>query len=226
MIITIDGPVATGKSTIAKHLASAIGFIYFDTGAMYRALTYSLIKNDINLADLDGLKKFLECFDFNIKIQRGNRKYFVEKEDITLKIRTEKVTELVSAVSAIKVVREKLVTLQRKMATGVNAVFEGRDMGTVVFPDAYLKIFLVGKPEIRAKRRYDELKRKFPEETMNLTIEKCLEDIQFRDFYDMSREESPLIKAEDAFEIDTSDLTPEEVVFKILEIRDTKKTLH
>lgn len=224
MIITIDGPVATGKSTIAKKLAESIGFIFFDTGAMYRALTYGILKHQIDLENTEQVKNFLDQFQFDIKVTRHERHYFVEGEDVTKKIRGEEVTSAVSKVSAVKAIREKLMTIQRELSIGVNAVFEGRDMGTIVFPDAAIKIFLTGRNDVRAKRRYDELVAKFPEEAQDLTLEKCLEEITKRDSYDSSREHSPLKQAEDAFVIDTSDLSVDEVVYKILEHKDTVKT--
>lgn len=224
MIITIDGPVATGKSTIAKKLAESIGFIFFDTGAMYRTLTYGILKHQIDLDNLEEIQNFLDRFEFDIKVTRHERHYFVEGEDVSKKIRGEEVTSTVSKVSAIKAIREKLMTIQRELAIGVNAVFEGRDMGTVVFPDAAIKVFLTGRNEVRAKRRYDELIAKFPDEAQNLTLEKCLEEINKRDSYDSSREHSPLRQAEDAFVIDTSDLCIDEVVYKILEYKDSVKT--
>lgn len=224
MIITIDGPIATGKSTIAKRLAQEIGFIYFDTGAMYRCLTYGVIKNHVTIDDVAQLDAFLKNFKFDIKIKRGERFYFVDDEDVSDKIRGQEVTSMVSQVSAIRAVREKLVNLQQNAAQGVNAVFEGRDMGSVVFPDAQIKVFLTGRPEVRAKRRYDELKAKYPKEYENLTFEQALDDVNRRDTYDMNRDMSPLKQAPDAFVVDTSDLSVEEIVFKILEYKDTLKT--
>lgn len=224
MIITIDGPIATGKSTIAKTLARELGYIYFDTGAMYRCLTYGILKNHINPDDRDQLLNYLKTFQFDIKIKLGDKHYYVENQDITDLIRKEEVTANVSKISAIKEVREKLVSLQQKCAIGVNAVFEGRDMGTVVFPNAPLKIFLTGRPEVRAKRRYDELKARFPEENKDLTIEKTLEEISKRDAYDSTREISPLKQAPDAYVVDTSDLTVDEIVMQILEYKDGLKT--
>lgn len=223
MIITIDGPVATGKSTLAKRLAAAIGYIYYDTGAMYRAATCAILKSGIHVEDPEQLDQFLKNFQFNVKIKRGERFYFVGEEDVTDEIRQDQVTSQVSRISAIPKVREKLVELQRELSVGVNAVFEGRDMGTVVFPNADLKIFLTGRPEIRAKRRFDEMKAKYPEESKDLTIEKVQQDLIARDAYDSSRETSPLKKAEDAYEVDTSDATIDELIFKILEIKDTRK---
>lgn len=220
MIITIDGPIATGKSTIAKKLAQKLGFIHFDTGAMYRCLTYALIKDKVDVEDPKKLEQFLETFIFDIKLINGEKHYFVSHEDISDKIRKEEVTSLVSKISAIGSVRKKLVALQREWGeSGVNAVFEGRDLGTVVFPHAPLKIFLYGRPEVRAKRRYEELRAKFPEDTKELSLEKTIEDINRRDLYDSTREISPLKQADDAHLIDTSDLTIEEIVNKIIQLK-------
>lgn len=224
MIITIDGPVATGKSTIAKQLAQSIGYIYFDTGAMYRAFTYGVIQKKVNIDTPQELEDFIKDFDFDIKIKHSERYYFVGHEDVTDKIRQPDVTSLVSKISANSRVREFLVNYQRELSKGVNAVFEGRDMGTVVFPDAQIKIFLSGNAEVRARRRYDELMSKYPEENKGLTLEKVLEEINARDAYDSTREVSPLKKADDAFEIDTSNLSIDEIVYKILEHKDTRKT--
>jgi CMP/dCMP kinase len=223
MIITIDGPVGTGKSVVAKKLAEELGFVFFDTGAMYRSLTYGILKHRIDINQPEQLQKFLDQFKFDLKISRGERHYFFEDEDITKKIRGNEVTLFVSEVSAKKAIRIKLVELQRQLAVGVNAVFEGRDLGTFVFPHADLKIFLTGRDDVRAKRRHQELKVKYPEESKNLTFENCLADINRRDAYDSSREHSPLCKAEDAFVIDTSDLNVEGVVNKILEFKDRLK---
>ncbi len=226
MIITIDGPIATGKSTIAKALAREVGFIYFDTGAMYRCLTYAILKHHINVDDPEQLAKFLKDFKFEVKVKLGEKHYFVEQENVTNKIRSAEVTNHVSKVSAIKAVREKLVALQRQLAVGVNAVFEGRDMGTVVFPDAHVKVFLTGRPDVRAKRRYDELKSKFPEDTKDLTLAQTLKEINDRDAYDMTREISPLRQADNALVIDTSDLSIKEIVLLIAEYRDSLKAKH
>lgn len=222
MIITIDGPIATGKSTIAKKLAEKLGFIFFDTGAMYRCLTYALIKANINVDNPQELNNFLKPFEFEIRLQKGEKRYFVGSEDITDKIRGADVTALVSKVSAIGAVRDKLVGLQRALSVGVNAVFEGRDMGSVVFPKADIKIFLTGSTEVRAKRRFDELKAKYPKDFESLTLDQTIADINRRDTYDSTRELSPLIQANDAFVIDTSELSLDEVVDKILEYQASK----
>jgi cytidylate kinase len=219
MIITIDGPVGTGKSTIAKLLAAKLGFIHFDTGAMYRSVTYGVIKHKIDPDDEEHMRNLLKDFDFDIKIANGANRYFFESEDISEKIRGEAVTSLVSKVSAIGMVREKLVELQRKLGKGKDAVFEGRDMGSFVFPKAELKIFLIASSEIRAQRRFDELKQKFPQDSANLTFAEVLESVVARDEYDSTREISPLIQAQDAHIIDTSDLSIEEVLETIISIK-------
>jgi cytidylate kinase len=224
MIITIDGPVATGKSTVAKGLAEAIGYIYFDTGAMYRAVTFAVVKRGVNLDDESVLSNFLSTLELDIKIKKGERRYFIDLEDVTDKIRLDEVTSQVSRVSAYAKIREKLVEYQRELSKGVNAVFEGRDMGSVVFPNAELKIFLTGRPDIRAKRRYEEMKAKYPEDSKNLTLEKAMQDLLARDEYDSKRANSPLKKADDALEVDTSDISIEEVIYRILELKDTRKT--
>lgn len=223
MIITIDGPAATGKSTLAKRLAAAIGYIYYDTGAMYRALTYAILENNIDMQNEEELANFLKNFDFSIKIKHGERFYYVGDENVTVKIRQNEVTSQVSRISAHPKVREKLVELQREQSVGVNAIFEGRDLGTVVFPNADLKIFLTGRPEVRAKRRFDEMKSKYPEESKDLTLAQSMEDLMARDAYDSTRVTSPLKKAEDAYEVDTSDSTIDELIYKILELKDARK---
>lgn len=224
MIITIDGPVATGKSAVAKKLAHSIGYIFFDTGAMYRTLTYGILKHRIDLHQQVQLQQFLDQFQMDIKVIQRERKYFFEGEDVTDKIRSQEITQAVSEVSAVKSVRDRLSAIQRELAVGVNAVFEGRDMGTTVFPDAVLKVFLTARDEVRAKRRYNELKIKYPKDSENLTLEECLKTIIKRDTYDSTREHSPLNQAEDAYVIDTSDLSIDEVVYRILEYKDSLKT--
>lgn len=225
MIITIDGAVATGKSTVARNLAKSLGYIFFDTGAMYRSLTYGIIKNNIDIENEKQLKDYLETFDFDMKIKRGEKFYYVDGEDVTQVIRGLEVTQKVSTVAAIPIVRERLVEIQRELAMGVNAVFEGRDMGTVVFPQAELKIYLTGRNEVRAKRRLKEMKEKFPAIADKLTLEEVLQDLIKRDEIDTSRKVSPLKPAEDAYIIDTSDISSDEVLNKILECKDRHKHL-
>lgn len=214
MKITIDGPAGTGKTTVAKKVAEKLGFSYFDTGAMYRAVTYKILQEKISLSDKKQLLPFLENFQFQIKTEKQQKRYFVEKEDVTEVIRSATVTKNVSKVSALPEVREAIVKMQREFAKTGNAVFEGRDMGTVVFPKAELKIFLTARPAVRAERRYLEIKHKIG----SYTQEEIMKDILERDHYDTHREISPLKQAEDAHLIDTSDLSIDEVVEKIVSL--------
>lgn len=221
MIITIDGPVGTGKSTIAKLLAEKLKFVHYDTGAMYRCITYGVIKHKIDPNDAEQLQALLNNFDFAIKETDGEKRYFFEGEDISEEIRGEKVTTRVSEISAIAAVREKLVELQRQHGENKDAVFEGRDIGTIVFPDAELKIFLTASPEIRAQRRFNELKEKFPNDSKNLDFNELLESINKRDNYDVSRDISPLKQADDAHVIDTSELSIHQVVALLINFKNS-----
>ncbi|MCP5469127.1 MAG: (d)CMP kinase [Chlamydiales bacterium] len=215
MIIVIDGPAGTGKTTIAKMIAEKIGFHYFDTGALYRSLTVVLMEKGVDVKDSTRVHSVLQDFHFDAKEGR----YFANGEDVTEKIRTPEVTGHVSAVAALPIVREMLIHVQRDFANERNAVFEGRDLGTVVFPSAHLKIFLTARPAVRAERRYLELKEK----GIGTTEKEVLNQITERDHFDSTREIAPLKQAEDAHLIDTSDLTIEGVVKKIETLIPTKK---
>jgi len=212
MIITIDGPAGTGKTTIARAVAEKLKFNYFDTGAMYRALTYRINKEKIELHDQNTLSAFLVSFKFEIRDVGKEKRYFVEDKDVTDLIRTPQVTQAVSRVSAHPEVRKALVAIQREFGKNKNAVFEGRDMGTVVFPKAEVKIFLTARPAVRAERRYLE----FKEKKIPATQEEVLQELLERDHFDSTREIAPLQRAEDAHLIDTSDFTIEQVTDQIL----------
>ena len=212
MIIAIDGPAGAGKSTIAKKVADSLGYIYIDTGAMYRAFTYELLTSSISLSDIEEINKVLEKTNIEFK----NNEIFLNNLNVTNEIRSKNVTANVSAVSAIPQVREKLVNLQRKIASESNSILDGRDIGTVVFPNAELKIFLTASVKIRALRRYNELIAK----DKNIDINEIEAEIEKRDKLDSSRETSPLIKASDAIEIDTSDLSIDEVANTILKLAE------
>ena len=214
MIIAIDGPSGTGKTTIARKLAERLKFQYFDTGATYRAITVFFIARKINLDDLAEIEKNLKEFTFSFELRGKEKHYFVGSEDVTTAIRSQEVTQYVSKVSAIKPIREIVWKMQREAAKGKDAVFEGRDMGSVVFPYAEVKIFLTAMPEIRAERRLKEIEGK--EEFRGLDHEQMLEDIMRRDEHDSTRELAPLIQAEDAHLIDTSHLSIDAVVEEIL----------
>ncbi len=211
MIITIDGPAGSGKSTVARLLAEKLGFVYIDTGAMYRAVAYLALKKGVE--SKNELIKLLDDTDLNIDYSDGKFRIFIDGEEITEKIRTEEVGKKASEIAKIPEVREKLVKMQRKIGLKVkNAVLEGRDTGTVVFPDADYKFFLTASPEERAKRRYLQLK----ERGINLTYEEILKSIIDRDKSDTQRSVSPLKPAEDAIIIDTTDMSVDEVVDFIL----------
>ncbi len=212
MIITIDGPAGTGKTTIAERVATKLGYNYFDTGAMYRAVTYRIINDKLNLGNESELETFLKRFQFDIRKADGNKRYFVEDQDVTAVIRSQEVTQYVSEVSAKPIIRAALVEIQRRFGKKGDTVFEGRDMGTVVFPEAELKIFLTARPAVRAERRYLELK----DSLAHSTQEDILQELLKRDHFDSTREASPLKQAEGAYLIDTSDLTIEQVVNRIL----------
>lgn len=215
MIITIDGRAGTGKSTVAKRLAKALGFTYFDTGAMYRSLTYIMLEKKLSL---DGVDSLLEDFEFRIEVMGDEKYYIVGEQDITDNIRSADVNRWVSQVAKVPAVRSRLVDIQRDFGKNTDAVFEGRDLGTVVFPDAELKFFLTASPKVRAIRRYEEMQSQNPH--IQTTVEEVLAEIENRDHLDTTREISPLRKAEDAICIDTSHISIEEVVQEMLKYRE------
>jgi len=212
MIIAIDGPAGSGKSTIARLIAKDKGLIYLDTGAMYRLVTLKALNkgilgnNDLNY--LEEIKKLLDNLNIDIK-ENG---FYLDNVDVSEEIRKPIVSENVSDVAAIREVREKMVDLQRKFSESKNVILDGRDIGTVVFPNADLKIFLVADAKERAKRRYREL----IEKGENVEIEEIYENILKRDKIDSTRKESPLKKAKDAVEVDTTSKSIEEVKNEIL----------
>lgn len=211
MQIAIDGPSGAGKSTIAKKLAKILKFQYLDTGAMYRTLALYFDRNNFNDFDNeDKLKKFLEGIVINVK----EDKFYLFDEDVTSLIRSEKIGMLASKVSSYKTVREFLVAIQQKLASGKNIILDGRDIGTVVLKDAELKIYLVAGLEERAIRRYKQLL----ESNKTCDFKEVIESIKKRDFDDINRENSPLKKADDAVVIDSSNLTLDETVETILDL--------
>jgi len=220
MIIAIDGPAATGKSTTAKCIAQKLGFIYLDTGAMYRSVTLAILDAGIDMNNSGQLKDLLSNIDIDMKIEEGTNKFYLNGRDVSVEIRRPDITRHVSAVSAQKDVRLAMVQNQRKLAKKIDCVIEGRDIGTVVFPDAEFKIFLEADLVVRAERRLKELHALDEEKS----IEELIKDIERRDTHDASRKISPLKKAEDAFVIDTTHLSIDEQVSKILEIVNIKKT--
>ena len=204
LIVAIDGPAGSGKSTIAKLVAKKFNFTYIDTGAMYRMITLYLLENKISFDNLDKIQKILNEINLDMK----EDKFFLNNVDVSLKIREEIINENVSKVASIKAVRENLVNLQRKIASVKNVILDGRDIGTVVFPNAQVKIFLVASAEERARRRYNE----FMEKKVEITYDEVLKSLKERDHLDSTRKESPLVKASDALELDTTNLKIDEVV--------------
>ena len=209
MIIAIDGPAGSGKSTIAKLIAEDLGLVYLDTGAMYRLVTLKALNEGI-LGDFEKIKKMLNNLNIDIK-ENG---FYLDNVDVSDEIRKPIVSENVSDIAAIREVREKMVDLQRKFSESKNVILDGRDIGTVVFPNANVKIFLVADAKERANRRYKELVKKGE----NVKIEEIYENILKRDEIDSTRKESPLKKAEDAIEVDTTSKNIEEVKNEILNI--------
>lgn len=216
MIIAIDGPSGTGKSTVAQEVARALGFFYFDTGAMYRAFAYFLHKNKISFEELEGVREALKKFDFDIQKQEGEYIYLVSEEDVSSAIRQNIISQLASTIAKNPLVRLELLPVQRAFAKKGSFVMEGRDIGTVVFPDAEVKIFLTAEEKIRAKRRLDQLKQKFPGVTHH--YEQVLAELRARDIADQTRDVCPLRQAEDAILIDTSYMSVEEVIEAIVKV--------
>ncbi len=206
--IAIDGHSSTGKSTLAKEVAKALNFLYIDTGAMYRAVTLFALKNNIISSEHFDKQKLINDLDkININFVYNPNKQlpevFLNDKNVEKEIRGMEVSNFVSQIATIPEVREKLVNEQRKIAQNKSVVMDGRDIGSVVFPDADLKIFMTASPEIRAKRRFDELKSK----DANVNFKAVLENVTKRDKIDSERKTSPLIKTDDAIEIDNSNLS-------------------
>ena len=214
MIIAIDGPAASGKSTAAKGVAKCLGITYLDTGAMYRAVTFGLIKNNISFTGFIELKKYVDNMNLEFKYNQAGSMVFLNGEDISKEIRSQVVTNNVSEVSAMSYIRNSMVNIQRKISSSKDCVVEGRDIGTVVFPKADFKFFLIADVETRAKRRLKDLTGN----DKNISIEKLINDINIRDYKDTKRVNSPLEKADDAIEINTTDLTINEIINKIVNI--------
>ncbi|CZQ82195.1 cytidylate kinase [Trichococcus ilyis] len=215
MKIAIDGPASAGKSTIAKKVAETLGYIYLDTGAMYRTLTYAALSNGTDLQNEEALSKLLKGISITFSTA-GNesQRVFLNDEDVTESIRSEVVTQKVSLVSSFAKVREEMVARQKKIAHSGGVVMDGRDIGTVVLPDAEVKIFMTASAEERAQRRYKENLAK----GMTTSLEELTEDMKLRDHLDSTRAISPLKKAEDAIVLDSTHLDIEEVVERILSI--------
>jgi CMP/dCMP kinase len=212
--IAIDGPAAAGKSTVAKVVAEKLSYIYIDTGAMYRALTYKALANNINLEDEYSLLKTLLATRLELYPSSNGQLVFLDGQEVTGAIRTSEVTNSVSVVAAHQMVREEMVRMQQSFAMNGGVVMDGRDIGTHVLPNAEVKVFLLASVEERAVRRHTENLQK----GYSSNLEQIKEDIARRDKIDSEREFAPLKKAEDAIEIDTTSLSIPEVVEKIMDL--------
>ena len=223
MIVAIDGPAASGKSTAAIGVAKALNITHLDTGAMYRAITFGLIKNQINFKDVEAIEAYLLTLELKFSIKEENTALILDNADITEKIRSNKINENVSEVSAIKIVREFMVKIQREMAKDTDCILEGRDIGTVVFPNADYKFFMTANDRSRAERRLIDLVSVGDKKVSELDA--VLDELRVRDHKDSTRDHSPLKKADDAIIIDTTHLAIDEVVNKIVNIVNHKRTL-
>ena len=217
--VAIDGPAGAGKSTIAKAIAKQMGLIYVDTGAMYRAMALHMLKKGVNIEN--DAEVIAECVnpDITIKYEDGVQVVYLNGENVNAYLRTEEVGNAASKTSVLMPVRVRLVELQQKLAAESDCIMDGRDIGTCVLPGADVKIYLTASSAVRAKRRYDELTAKGEVCDIN-EIQRIIEE---RDYRDMNREASPLKQADDAILVDTSDMTIEEVIAKIISICDSKK---
>lgn len=212
--IAIDGPAGAGKSTIAKKLAADLGYVYVDTGAMYRSMAYYFLTNHIDAGDEKAVEAACPDVDVTIQYVNGEQQVLLNGENVNSVIRKEEVGNMASTISVYPVVRTKLVELQRQLAAKENVIMDGRDIGTVVLPDANVKIYLTASSKVRAQRRFDELTAK----GISCDMSEIEKDIIDRDYRDMHRETSPLKQAEDAILLDSSDLDIEGVVAKMKEI--------
>lgn len=217
--IAIDGPAGAGKSTIAKTLAKELGYVYVDTGAMYRAMAYYFLQQGVDKDDEAAITAAVDGADVTIRYEDGAQQVLLNGENITGSLRTEQVGNMASSTSIYPAVRTKLVALQQKLAKTTDVIMDGRDIGTCVLPDAQVKIYLTASVETRAKRRYNEL----IEKGEPADLEKIAADIEERDYRDMHREMSPLRQAKDAVLVDSSDMGIDEVVAVIRGIAEKKR---
>ncbi|MDQ1139768.1 (d)CMP kinase [Pedobacter agri] len=214
LVIAIDGYSSCGKSTLAKALAKKLGFIYVDSGAMYRAVTLYFLRNNIDITNDEKVVDALQHIELNFHSRDYESHITLNGEEVSDEIRLMPVSENVSEVSAHKIVRHEMVKQQQRMGKSKNIVMDGRDIGTTVFPDAPLKLFMTADPKIRAERRFKELENKGNNET---TLEEVFENLAHRDYADTTRKESPLVRAADAIVLDNTNLTPEEQLAFALE---------
>lgn len=212
--IAIDGPSSAGKSTVAKALAKELGYIYIDTGAMYRAIALYLLNNHIDYNDEKEISKYLDNINIDLKYEKDGLNIYLNNKNVTKEIRTEEVSNAASISSQFASIRNKLLLLQRELANKNSCIMDGRDIASRVLTDANVKIFLTANVDVRANRRFLEYKEK----GINTTLEKTKQEIEERDYRDSHRENDPLRKVDDAIEVDTSNMTLDEVLDELLKI--------
>ncbi len=218
-VVAIDGPAGAGKGTITELVGKQVGLVNIDTGATFRCVTLAMIKNKIKLEEEEKIKDLLASIHIDLKKEEGEEKVYLDGEDVTKQIREKQVNDLVSPVSTIKIVRDNLLLLQRKMAEGKDVIMEGRDIGTTVFPDAQVKIYLTATAEERARRRVEQNKEK----GIETTYEEALANVKARDKMDSERKQAPLKQAEDAICIDSTQMNISEVAREIIKIIEQKR---
>ncbi len=222
MVIAIDGPSGAGKSTLAKRLARELGFMYLDTGAMYRALALKILRKGIDLADAEALGEIVAKTEIEMKKQDHHLRLLLDGEDVSGLIRTPDVSQMASKASALKEVRQRMLELQRALGCRGNVVAEGRDIGTVVFPEADVKVYLEASAEERGRRRYQELRAA----GQNVDLEDTVREMQERDKRDSERDLAPLRKADDAVVIDSSALAAHDVAQRVMQLIREKASLN
>ena len=219
-VVAIDGPAGSGKGTITKIVGEKLNLVNIDTGATFRCVTLAMLNNNIKLDEEDKIMELLNNLKIDLTEENGKQKVLLNGEDVTLEIRSQRVNDFVSPVSKLKIVRQNLLILQRKMAEGKNVIMEGRDIGTTVFPNANVKIYLDATAEERARRRVEQNK----ENNIESNYEDILQSIKSRDEQDSNREIAPLKKADDAIYVDSTNMSIEEVTDTIIEIINNKIT--
>lgn len=218
-IVAVDGPAGSGKGSITQIVAERLNLVTIDTGAMYRSVTLAMLEQNVGIDDLDKIVEILKNIKIEFKEEENTKKVFLNGKDVTLKIRSKEVNEFVSPVSTIKIVREHLANLQREMAKKIDVIMEGRDIGTNVFPNADVKIYLDATPEERARRRFKQNE----ENGIKIPFDEILKNVKERDYIDSHREIAPLKKADDAIYVDSSNMTIDEVVERIKKIISEKR---
>ena len=218
-IVAVDGPAGSGKGSITQIVAERLNLVTIDTGAMYRSVTLAMLEQNVGIDDLDKIVEILKNIKIEFKEEENTKKVFLNGKDVTLKIRSKEVNEFVSPVSTIKIVREHLANLQREMAKTIDVIMEGRDIGTNVFPNADVKIYLDATPEERARRRFKQNE----ENGIKIPFDEILKNVKERDYIDSHREIAPLKKADEAIYIDSTGMTNEEEANEVIKIIEEKR---